>query len=114
MCDCPVQHASLTYKFTGKERDSESGLDNFGARYNSSSMGRFMSVDPSRESVSPANPQSWNRYAYALNNPLAYVDRNGLWPTRIHNEIIEAVFGGVLTRHQVALLRAAMPQNLRD
>jgi RHS repeat-associated protein len=31
---------------TGKERDSESGLDNFGARYNSSSMGRFMSPDP--------------------------------------------------------------------
>jgi RHS repeat-associated protein len=82
--------------FTSKERDSESGLDNFGARYDSSSLGRFMSVDPSRESVSPANPQSWNRYAYALNNPLAYVDRNGLWPTRIHNEIIEAVFGGVL------------------
>jgi RHS repeat-associated protein len=35
------------YKFTGKERDSESGLDNFGARYYSSSLGRFLSVDPS-------------------------------------------------------------------
>jgi len=93
------------YKFTGKERDSESGLDNFGARYDSSSMGRFMSVDPSRESINPANPQSWNRYTYALNNPLAYVDRNGLWPTRIHNEIIDAVFGEVLTRDQVALLK---------
>src|SRR5262249_15221182 len=34
------------YKFTGKERDTESGLDNFGARYDSSSMGRFMSPDP--------------------------------------------------------------------
>jgi RHS repeat-associated protein len=33
-------------QFTGKERDSESGLDNFGARYDSSSMGRFMSPDP--------------------------------------------------------------------
>ena len=33
-------------KFTGKERDSESGLDNFGARYNASSLGRFMSADP--------------------------------------------------------------------
>jgi len=31
----------FVYKFTGKERDSESGLDNFGARYDSSSMGRF-------------------------------------------------------------------------
>jgi len=36
MYDCAVQHASLIYKFTGKERDSESGLDNFGARYMSS------------------------------------------------------------------------------
>ena len=33
------------YKLTGKERDSESGLDNFGKRYNASTMGRFMSPD---------------------------------------------------------------------
>lgn len=92
-------------KFTGKERDSESGLDNFGARYDSSSLGRFMSVDPSRVSINPTNPQSWNRYTYTLNNPLNLVDQNGLWPTRIHDEIIEAVFGGVLTRHQVNLLK---------
>jgi RHS repeat-associated protein len=92
--------------FTGKERDSESGLDNFGARYDSSQYGRFMSVDPSRMSINRANPQTWNRYSYALNNPLAYVDQNGLWPTRIHNEIIEAVFGGVLSRHQVELLKS--------
>ena len=37
---------AAVYKFTGKERDSESGLDNFGARYNASSMGRFMTPDP--------------------------------------------------------------------
>ena len=35
-----------THKFTGKERDGESGLDNFGARYLTSSIGRFMSPDP--------------------------------------------------------------------
>ena len=35
----------LRYKFTGKERDSESGLDNFGARYFGSSMGRFVTPD---------------------------------------------------------------------
>ncbi len=34
------------YKFTGKERDTESGLDNFGKRYNASSLGRFMTPDP--------------------------------------------------------------------
>jgi RHS repeat-associated protein len=41
MYDCAAQYASFAYKFTGKERDTESGLDNFGARYNASTMGRF-------------------------------------------------------------------------
>jgi RHS repeat-associated protein len=92
------------YKFTGKERDQESGLDNFGARYDSSSLGRFMSVDPSRESANPVNPQSWNRYAYAFNNPLTYVDRNGLWPTYIHNEIFESIFSHHLSPRQIQLI----------
>jgi RHS repeat-associated protein len=46
MYDSSIQHAFSTYLFTGKERDSESGLDNFGARYFASSMGRFMTPDP--------------------------------------------------------------------
>jgi len=66
------------YKFTGKERDSESGLDNFGARYNASTMGRFMTPDPSTNLVLRAiNPQRWNMYAYAINNPTSYVDHDG-------------------------------------
>ena len=67
------------YKFTGKERDSESGLDNFGARYNASTMGRFMTPDPLLNSGRPGNPQTWNRYAYVLNNPLRFTDPSGLW-----------------------------------
>ena len=63
-------------RYTGKERDSESGLDNFGARYNSSSMGRFMSPNPI--GGRPAFPQSWNGYSYVLNNPLNAVDPLGL------------------------------------
>ena len=62
--------------FTGKQRDPESGLDNFGARYNSSSLGRFMSPDSSAY-AKPLNPQSWNLYSYALNNTLLYVDPTG-------------------------------------
>jgi RHS repeat-associated protein len=65
------------YKFTGKERDSESGLDHFGARHNASALGRFMSVDPKASSGHLADPQSWNRYAYAGNDPLAFVDPDG-------------------------------------
>lgn len=64
-------------KFTAKERDSESGLDNFGARYMGSSLGRFMSPDPKHISAHLSDPQSFNRYAYARNNPLLYVDPDG-------------------------------------
>jgi RHS repeat-associated protein len=77
--------ANLTterYKFTGKERDSESGNDYFGARYYGSSMGRFMSPDWSakQEPVPYSkldNPQSLNLYSYTLNNPLSNVDTDG-------------------------------------
>jgi len=67
------------YKFTGKERDSESGLDNFGARYDSSQYGRFMTHDPGEFSgfEHKDDPQSWNGYAYARNNPLLYTDPDG-------------------------------------
>ena len=70
------------YMFTGKERDNESGLDYFGARYYGSSMGRFMSPDwaDKPEAVpysSLDNPQSLNLYAYVGNNPLGRVDTDG-------------------------------------
>jgi RHS repeat-associated protein len=55
-------------QFTGKERDAESGLDYFGARYFGSSMGRFMSPDDFTKDTHVADPQSWNLYAYARNN----------------------------------------------
>ena len=59
---------------SGKERD-ETGLDYFGARYLSSALGRFLSVDegPLREE----DPQSLNRYAYVRNNPLSLIDEDG-------------------------------------
>jgi RHS repeat-associated protein len=63
---------------TGKERDTESGNDYFGARYYASSRGRFMSPDPSGLSYAdPTNPQSLNLYSYVLNNPLHNIDPSG-------------------------------------
>jgi len=67
---------------TGKERDTESGNDYFGARYLSSSMGRFMSPDWSEEQepvpyADLFNPQSLNLYGYVNNNPLSRVDKDG-------------------------------------
>ena len=65
-------------RYTGKERDSESGLDYFGARYNASSMGRFTSPDPGWFFASRLeNPQTWNQYSYVLNNPLSFTDPDG-------------------------------------
>jgi RHS repeat-associated protein len=69
-------------RFTGKERDSESGNDYFGARYYASSMGRFMSPDWSGTPVAVpwanfTNPQSLNLYSYAGNNPLVRIDKDG-------------------------------------
>jgi RHS repeat-associated protein len=70
------------HHFTGKERDTESGNDYFGARYYASSMGRFMSPDwsSSPEPVPYANlenPQSLNLYSYVGNNPLGRRDADG-------------------------------------
>src|ERR1700690_2311902 len=70
------------HKFTGKERDPESGLDNFGARYNASSMGRFITPDWSAKPMGVpyaefGDPQSLNLYAYVRNNPVTNRDEDG-------------------------------------
>src|SRR5262249_20807901 len=73
------------YKFTGKERDSETGLDYFGARYYGSPMGRFLTPD---WSAGPAtvphahlgNPQTLNLYSYVDNNPINGIDPDGHAP----------------------------------
>jgi RHS repeat-associated protein len=71
--------AGPAQRFTGKERDAETGLDFFQARYMSSAQGRFTSPDPLGAAAGKeGDPQSWNLYAYARNNPLLYVDPDGL------------------------------------
>ncbi len=68
--------------FTGKEHDTETNLENFGARYDASSMGRFMTPDWSA-SPNPvpfadiSDPQSINLYVYVRDNPLGQTDPSG-------------------------------------
>jgi len=69
-------------RYTGKERDTESGLDYFGARYYRSDTGRWMSPDWSEQPqpipfVDMDNPQSLNLYGYAENSPLSNRDFDG-------------------------------------
>ena len=61
--------------FTDKKRDQESNLDYFGARYYESTLGRFMSPDSLGGHL--ADPESLNKYAYARDNPLIYIDPDG-------------------------------------
>ncbi len=69
---------SKSHKFTGKERDIESGLDDFVARHYASSLGRFMQPDPLFATpLHVVNPQRWNMYAYVVNNPTNYIDPDG-------------------------------------
>ena len=92
------------HHFTGKERDSETGNDYFGARYYASSMGRFMSPDWSakEEPVPYAqldDPQSLNLYSYVRNNPLARTDPDGHCCTEVVDEI-ESDFAGLMAGYQ--------------
>ena len=75
-------------QFTSKERDVETGLDYFGARYFSGGLERFTSPDTPLVFAKPENPQSWNLYSYARNNPLKYVDPDG------HDDVAAAGCGG--------------------
>jgi len=70
-------YGALSERFTGKERDGETGLDYFGARYFSANAGRFMSADAPFADQHAADPQSWNLYSYVRNNPLRYTDPTG-------------------------------------
>jgi RHS repeat-associated protein len=72
----PLGGSPYTF-LTAKERDNESNLDYFMARYHSGAQGRFTSVDPENAGAVPGDPQSWNGYAYARNNPLLYTDPTG-------------------------------------
>jgi RHS repeat-associated protein len=88
---CP--NTPQNYKFTGKERDAESGNDYFGARYYGSGIGRFLSSDAlswthwqrgnkndqGKFASYVANPQNFNLYAYVLNNPLNKTDPTGMY-----------------------------------
>lgn len=79
--------------YTGNWLDEETGLADHKARWYTSSIGRFTGIDPVK--WHETNIHSFNRYAYASNNPYAYVDRDG------RNAV--AAFGGLIVESYNAL-----------
>lgn len=85
------------YGFTGKELDSETGLNYFGARYYDSVTGRFIQMDPmlmgldkmsqEQRNAFLSNPQNLNYYAYVQNNPVRYTDPTGMYGEDVHYDL---------------------------
>jgi RHS repeat-associated protein len=74
---------NIRQKFTGYEKDDETGLDFAEARMYENRFGRFTAVDPLLASGKSANPQTFNRYSYVGNNPIIITDPLGLdWYSR--------------------------------
>ncbi|MGH8590271.1 MAG: RHS repeat-associated core domain-containing protein, partial [Gammaproteobacteria bacterium] len=79
--------------YTGKFEEPGLGIQNFGARWYDPRIGRFLAIDPA--GFDPQNPQSFNRYAYANNNPYKYVDPNGESPLDVGFFIVVTVSFGL-------------------
>ncbi|HEY0458622.1 MAG TPA: RHS repeat-associated core domain-containing protein [Pyrinomonadaceae bacterium] len=69
---------NIRQKFTGYQRDEETGLDFAEARYYNDKHGRFTAIDPLLASGKSTNPQTFNRYVYTMNRPLILTDSTGL------------------------------------
>ncbi len=82
----------LRQKFTGYERDTETGLDFAQARYFSNVQGRFTSPDlPFADQVTH-DPQSWNLYSYVRNNPINFIDPDGRSTHTNKDGVVVAVY----------------------
>ena len=122
---------TVTYKFTGKVSDDQSGLLYYGSRYYDPMLGRFITADSMAPSDAGVDAQHWNRHAYALNNPLKYTDPNGKIPVLavavvvaglvlIPNDdkagigpaIVVAAGGGLVTLYSVSQWAASLPGGL--
>jgi len=105
------------YLFTGKERDSETGNDYFGARYYGSGLGRFMTPDwAAKPTAVPyamfGNPQSLNLYSYVNNNPTTTRDPDGHFA--IADDLIEIGVVAVVVVGTTAVIYTSQPENQRN
>ena len=116
---CATNARFPQYRFTGKERDTESGNDYFGARYYASSMGRWLSPDQlnltDARILNPAN--TLNKYAYGANNPLGVIDPDGRDIIILHNDQMPAGHFAMVAYNQETggyAVKSFGPQDARD
>jgi len=93
----PTDSGITNIEFTGDLMDPETGLDHTDFRQYAPLMGGWLTPGPAGlAAVDPTNPQSWNRYAYVLNNPLKYIDPTGLecvWDDGSYDSIDDLMSG---------------------
>lgn len=104
----------MRQQFTGQQRDSETSLDYFNARYYSSTQGRFTSVDPLMASASVTNPQSLNRYSYVQNSPTIGTDPSGMMEHGDIDDWSGPSHGGNSCDGQPCLYMGQDPKHLKD
>ncbi len=76
--------------YTGYQKDDESGLEFAQARYYNNKHGRFTSVDPLTASANVKDPQTFNRYSYAMNSPYKFTDPLGLVSRPRQSSLVDA------------------------
>jgi len=89
----PEDACENSHRFTGHERDTETGLDYMHFRSYGARWGRFLSFDPTQRSAFPNMPLSWNKYAYCVNNPENLTDPNGQsWIGKVIGKVVKLGF----------------------
>ena len=101
-----IKSAAKRYRYTGMERDEETGLEYHSARYYMPWLGRWLSTDKERKK------EATNRYQYVINNPVIYYDSNGLFEEPVHGALTYklALAAGFTERDaaEIALATAGM------
>lgn len=104
----PQAAFKVSNQFTGQVKDEETGLYYYGARYYDPELGRFIQADTIIPDLS--NPQSYNRYAYVLNNPLKYNDPDGHQAAPVARPAQSTQIRGVSA---IPLINAQIKQEMR-